>query len=327
MTTLGRGGPEVSRVGLGLMGMAGVYGPADDAESIATIHAALDAGITLLDTGDFYGMGRSELLLREALRTLPRDQVFIQVKFGGQRDPSGAFIGHDVSPVMVKNSLAYSLQRLGTDYVDLYQPARLDPRVPIEDTVGAIAEMVDAGYVRYVGLSEMGPETIRRAAAVTRIQQLQIEYSLVSRKIEERILPTVRELGISVTAYGVLSRGLLNRDTAGHSGPGDARGRMPRFRAGNLERNLELVTALEQVAAGRGVTTAQLAFAWVLSQGDDIIPLIGTKRRDRLSEALGALDITLAEDEIGAIEAAVPAAAVAGDRYDASQMAALDSEH
>jgi aryl-alcohol dehydrogenase-like predicted oxidoreductase len=326
MTTLGRGGPEVSRVGLGLMGMGGVYGPADDAESIATIHAAVDAGINLLDTGDFYGMGRSELVLRDALRTIGRDRVFIQVKFGGQRDPSGAFIGHDTSPVAVKNSLAYSLQRLGTDYVDLYQPARLDPHVPIEDTLGAITEMVDAGYVRYIGVSEVGPETIRRAAAAARVQQLQIEYSLVSRGIEERILPTVRELGISVTAYGVLSRGLLNRDTARQSGPGDARGRMPRFRAGNLERNLELLTALEQVAAGHGVTTAQLAFAWVLSRGDDIIPLIGTKRRDRLAEALGALNITLTADELSAIEKAVPAHAVAGDRYDAPQMAALDSE-
>ena len=326
MTTLGRGGPEVSRVGLGLMGMSGLYGPADDQESIATIHAALDAGITLLDTGDFYGMGHNEMLLREALRTVPRDRVFIQVKFGGQRDPSGAFIGHDTSPVMVKTSLAYSLRRLGTDYVDLYQPARLDPRVPIEDTVGAIAEMVQAGYVRHIGLSEMGPETIRRAAAVAPIRELQIEYSLVSRGIETRILPTVRELGISVTAYGVLSRGLLNRDTARQSGSGDIRGRMPRFDAGNLERNMELLSALERVAESRGVTTAQLAFAWVLSKGDDIIPLIGTKRRDRLREALGALDITLTPDEIRAIEDAVPADAVAGDRYDAAQMAALDSE-
>jgi aryl-alcohol dehydrogenase-like predicted oxidoreductase len=326
MTTLGRGGPEVSRLGLGLMGMSGLYGPADDQESIATIHAALDAGINLLDTGDFYGMGHNELLLREALRTVPRDRAFIQVKFGGQRDPGGAFIGHDTSPVMVKSSLAYSLQRLGTDYIDLYQPARLDPRVPIEDTVGAIAEMVDAGYVRYIGLSEMGPETIRRAAAVAPIQELQIEYSLVSRGIEERILPTVRELGISVTAYGVLSRGLLNRDTARQSGPGDIRGRMPRFGAGNLERNLELLSALESIAEARGVSTAQLAFAWVLARGGDIIPLIGTKRRDRLQETLGALDITLTPDEIGAIEKAVPAGAVSGDRYDSRQMAALDSE-
>jgi aryl-alcohol dehydrogenase-like predicted oxidoreductase len=326
MTTLGRGGPTVSRVGLGLMGMSGAYGDADRQESIATIHAALDAGINLLDTGDFYGMGHNEVLLREALRTVPRDQVFIQVKFGGQRDPSGAFVGHDVSPAMVKSSLAYSLQRLGTDYIDLYQPARLDPRVPIEDTVGAITEMIDAGYVRYVGLSEMGPETIRRAAAVAPIQELQIEYSLLSRGIEERILPTVRELGISVTAYGVLSRGLLNRDTARQSGPGDIRGRMPRFGAGNLERNLELVSALERIAEARDATTAQLAFAWVLAQGEDIIPLIGTKRRDRLQEALGALDITLTPDEISTIEAAVPAGAVAGDRYDSGQMAALDSE-
>jgi aryl-alcohol dehydrogenase-like predicted oxidoreductase len=308
------------------MALSGTYGPAQDDESIATIRAALDGGVNLLDTGDFYGMGHNELLLREALRTVPRDQVFIQVKFGGQRDPSGAFIGHDTSPVMVKTSLAYSLQRLGTDYVDLYQPARLDPRVPIEDTVGAITEMVDAGYVRYIGLSEMGPETIRRAAAVAPIQELQIEYSLVSRGIEERILPTVRELGISVTAYGVLSRGLLNRDTARQPGPGDIRGRMPRFGAGNLERNLELVSALERIAEARGITTAQLAFAWVLSKGDDIIPLIGTKRRDRLQEALAALDITLSPDEIRAIEEAAPAGAVAGDRYDTPQMAALDSE-
>jgi len=325
-TTLGRGGPEVSQLGLGLMGMSGVYGPADEKESIETIRAALDAGINLLDTGDFYGMGHNELLLREALRGIPRDRVFIQVKFGGQRDPSGAFIGHDASPVMVKTSLAYSLQRLGTDYIDLYQPARLDSRVPIEETVGAIAEMVQAGYVRYIGLSEMGTETIRRAAATARIQELQIEYSLMSRGIEREIRPAVRELGISVTAYGVLSRGLLNRDTARQSGPGDIRGRMPRFREGNLERNMELLDALERIARGRGVTTAQLAFAWVLSKGPDIIPLIGTKRRDRLREALGALDITLTPEEVAAIEAAVPPAGVAGDRYDAPQMAALDSE-
>jgi aryl-alcohol dehydrogenase-like predicted oxidoreductase len=325
-TTLGRGGPEVSQVGLGLMSMSGMYGPADDEESIATIHAAVDAGITPLDTGDFYGMGHNEMLLREALRGIPRDRVFIQVKFGGQRDPSGAFIGHDASPVMVKNSLAYTLQRLGTDYVDLYQPARLDPRVPIEETVGAIAEMIKAGYVRYIGLSEMGAETIRRAHATHPVQELQIEYSLMSRGIEAEILPAVRELGISVTAYGVLSRGLLSRDTARQSGPGDIRGRMPRFREGNLERNLELLTALERIAQDRGVTTAQLAFAWVLSRGSDIIPLIGTKRRDRLREALGALDITLAPDEVAAIEAAVPPGEVLGDRYDAPQMAALDSE-
>src|SRR5579863_1313845 len=325
-TTLGRGGPDVSRAGLGLMAMSGVYGAADDAESIATIHAAVDAGITLLDTGDFYGMGHNELLLRDALRRgIPRDSVFIQVKFGGQRDPSGAFIGHDTSPGAVKTSLAYTLTRLGTDYVDLYQPARLDPRVPIEDTVGAIAEMVQAGYVRYIGLSEMGADTIRRAHAVHPIAALQIEYSLMSRGIEARILPTVRELGIGVTAYGILSRGLLSSGTA-RLAPDDRRRRFPRFRDENHARNLELLAELETIAAGREVTAAQLAIAWVASRGPDIIPLIGTKRRDRLAEALQALDLALSADELAAIEAAVPDGAVAGDRYDPAQMTNLDSE-
>jgi len=324
-TTLGRGGPTVSRAGLGLMGMSGIYGRADDAESIATIHAAIDAGITLLDTGDFYGMGHNELLLRDALRGRARDGVFIQVKFCGQRDPSGAFIGHDASPAAVKTSLAYTLTRLGTDYVDLYQPARLDPRVPIEDTVGAIAEMVQAGYVRYIGLSEMGADTIRRAHAVHPIAALQIEYSLMSRGIEARILPTVRELGISVTAYGILSRGLLSSGTA-RLAPDDPRRRFPRFRDENHARNLELLAGLETIAAGREVTAAQLAIAWVASRGPDIIPLIGTKRRDRLAEALRALDLALSADELAAIEAAVPDGAVAGDRYDPAQMTNLDSE-
>jgi aryl-alcohol dehydrogenase-like predicted oxidoreductase len=326
MTVLGQGGPLVSRAGLGLMGMSGIYGPADDAESVATIRAAIDAGVTLLDTGDFYGMGHNEMLLRDALRGVARDRVFIQVKFGGQRDPSGAFIGHDASPVMVKNSLAYTLERLGTDYVDLYQPARLDPRVPIEDTVGAMAEMVQAGYIRYIGLSEMGAETIRRAHAVHPVTALQIEYSLMSRGIEASILPTVRELGIGVTAYGVLSRGLLSSATARPSGPGDPRVRFPRFREENLPRNLELLDALEKIGQSKGATAAQLAIAWVLSRGSDIIPLIGTKRRDRLSEALSALDISLTAEDLAAIESAVPADAVAGERYDSPQLAILDSE-
>ena len=324
--TLGQAGPEVSRAGLGLMGMSGVYGPADRAESIATIHAALDAGITLLDTGDFYGMGHSELLLAEALRGVRRDNVFIQVKFGAQRDPRGAFLGYDASPAAAKTALAYSLQRLGTDYIDLYQPARLDPDVPIEDTVGAIAEMVTAGYVRYIGLSEMGPKTIRRAHAVHPIAALQIEYSLMSRGIEAEILPTVRELGLSVTAYGVLSRGLLSGGTARDITTSDPRTRFPRFAGENLPRNLALLDALEAIAAERGVTAAQLAIAWVCSRGDDIIPLIGTKRRDRLAEALVGVGLTLAASEIAAIEAAVPAGQVAGDRYDAGGMGTLDSE-
>ncbi len=323
---LGRGGPQVSRVGLGLMGMSGIYGPADEDESIATIRAAIDAGITLLDTGDFYGMGHNEMLLRDALRGVDRGSVFIQVKFGGQRDPRGAFIGHDASPVMVKNSLAYTLKRLGTDYVDLYQPARLDPRVPIEDTVGAIVEMIEAGFVRYLGLSEMGAATIRRAHAVHPVTALQIEYSLMSRGIEAQILPTVRELGIGVTAYGVLSRGLLSTASARAIGPDDPRIRFPRFRAENLERNLDLLAELEKIAHEHGATTAQLAIAWVLSRGTDIVPLIGTKRRDRLAEALGALELRLDPGELAALEAAVPPGQVAGDRYEAAQMAALDSE-
>ena len=326
-TTLGRGGPVVSRAGLGLMGMSGIYGRADDAESLATIRAAVDAGITLLDTGDFYGMGHNELLLRDALRGSgsPRDSVFIQVKFGGQRDPSGAFVGSDASPAMVKSSLAYTLTRLDTDYVDLYQPARLDPRVPIEETVGAVAEMIRAGYVRYLGLSEMGADTIRRAHAVHPVTALQIEYSLMSRGIEAQILPAVRELGIGITAYGILSRGLLSTGTA-RLAPDDPRARFPRFRGENHARNLELLAALEAIAEDKGVTAAQLAIAWVASRGDDIIPLIGTKRRDRLAEALHALDLTLSADDLAAIEAAVPDGAVAGDRYDAAQVAILDSE-
>jgi aryl-alcohol dehydrogenase-like predicted oxidoreductase len=270
-------------------------------------------------------MGHNELLLRDALRHIPRDSVFIQVKFGGQRDPSGAFIGHDASPHAVKNSLAYTLTRLDTDYLDLYQPARLDPRVPIEETVGAVAEMVKAGYVRHIGLSEMGADTIRRAHAVHPIAALQIEYSLMSRRIEAQILPTVRELGISVTAYGILSRGLLSSGTA-QLAPNDPRVRFPRFSGENHARNLELLAGLEAIAADLGVTAAQLAIAWVASCGDDIIPLIGTKRRERLTEALNALDLTLSADELAAIEAAVPPDAVAGDRYEAAQVAALDSE-
>jgi aryl-alcohol dehydrogenase-like predicted oxidoreductase len=257
--------------------------------------------------------------------------VFIQVKFGGQRDPSGAFVGHDASPAMAKSSLAYTLTRLGTDYVDLYQPARLDPQVPIEDTVGAIAEMVQAGYVRHIGLSEVGADTIRRAHAVHPIAALQIEYSLMSRGVEAEILPAVRELGISVTAYGILSRGLLSSGTA-RLAPGDPRTRFPRFSGENHARNLELLASLEEIAARKGggevggVTAAQLAIAWVASRGEDIVPLIGTKRRDRLAEALKALDLTLSADDLAAVEAAVPAAAVAGDRYAPAQMATLDAE-
>ena len=326
--SLGAAGPRVSAIGLGCMGMSDLYGPSDEAESIATVHAALDAGVTLLDTGDFYGMGHNEMLLRQALSGRPRDKVLISVKFAAQRAPDGSFVGIDARPVAVKNFLAYTLRRLGTDYVDVYRPARVDPAVPIEDTVGAIAEMVKAGYVRHIGLSEAGAETVRRAHAVHPIVDLQIEYSLFSRGIEADILPTCRELGVGITAYGVLSRGLLS----GHwtkertSGPRDFRSRSPRFSGDNLDRNLALVDALRAVAESKGATVAQIAIAWVLSRGADIIPLIGARRRERLSEALGALPLSLSADDLARIERAVPADAVAGDRYDAHQMALLDSE-
>jgi aryl-alcohol dehydrogenase-like predicted oxidoreductase len=303
------------------MGMSDLYGPADRSESIATIHAALDAGITLLDTGDFYGMGHNELLIREALAERDRSQVSISVKFGGLRDPDGGWLGYDARPAAVKNFLAYTLQRLGTDYVDVYRPARLDPNVPIEETVGAISELVQAGHVRHIGLSEVGVETIRRAAAVHPIHDLQIEYSLLSRGIEDGVLPACRELGIGITAYGVLSRGLLSGHwDASRDVSRDFRGMSPRFQGANLDHNLALVEALREVAAEQDATVAQAAIAWVLSRGEDITPLIGARRRDRLQEALGALDLTLDAERI---EAAVPAGAAAGSRYPEAQMSHL----
>jgi aryl-alcohol dehydrogenase-like predicted oxidoreductase len=325
---LGTNGTAVSAIGLGCMGMSDFYGPADRTESIATLHAALDAGITLLDTGDFYGMGHNELLLHEALAGRNREEVFIAVKFGAQRSPDGAFIGFDGRPAAVKTALAYTLQRLGTDYIDLYQPARVDPTVPIEETIGAISELVQAGYIRHIGLSEAGVETIRRAHAVHPLSWLQIEYSLLSRGIEAEILPTVRELGIAVTAYGVLSRGLLSGHWSKQRSEQaqDFRGHLPRFSGENLDRNLVLVEALRQIAQTQDATVAQVAIAWVLSRGTDIIPLIGARRRERLQEALGALNLQLSTAELAQIEAAIPADAVAGDRYDAGQMALLDSE-
>jgi aryl-alcohol dehydrogenase-like predicted oxidoreductase len=310
------------------MGMSDLYGPADERESIATIHAAIDAGITLIDTGDFYGMGRNELLIAKALRDRRREDVAISVKFGALRDPEGRWIGIDGRPAAVKSSLAYTLNRLDTDHVDVYRLTRVDPAVPIEETIGALAEMVQAGYVRHIGLSEAGADTIRRAAATHPISDLQIEYSLMSRGIEAEILPTLRELGIGVTAYGVLSRGLLS----GHWRPdrelsaNDFRAGSPRFQGHNLGRNLALVEALGALAERRGATTAQLAIAWVASRGDDIVPLVGARRRDRLDEALGALALELTADDLEEIERAVPAAEVAGARYAEFAMAELDSE-
>jgi aryl-alcohol dehydrogenase-like predicted oxidoreductase len=326
--TLGSNGFTVSALGLGCMGMSALYGPADEKESIATIHAALDAGITLLDTGDYYGQGHNELLLRDALRSRRREGVAISVKFGLLRSPDGAILGIDGRPEAVKNSLGYTLRRLGTDYVDVYRLGRVDPAVPIEDTVGAIAEMVEAGYVRHVGLSETGAETLRRAYVVHPVSDLQIEYSLISRGIEREILPACRELGVGVTAYGVLSRGLISGHWSRERplAEGDFRGGMPRFSGDNLEHNLTLVEALRAIADVKSASVAQLAIAWALSRGEDIVPLVGARRRDRLEEALGALEIELTADDVAAIERAVPKDAVAGERYDERQMAILDSE-
>lgn len=323
-TSLGNTGPKVSAFGLGCMGMSGMYGPSDRAESIATIHAAMEAGVTLLDTGDFYGMGHNELLIAEALKGKDRDSVQLSVKFGAQRDPSAGWIGHDARPEAVKTWLAYTLVRLGVDYIDVYRPARLDPNVPIEDTIGAISDMVKAGYVKHIGLSEVGADTIRRAAAVHPIVDLQIEYSLMSRGIEADILPTVRELGISITAYGVLSRGLLSGSQS--SGAGDFRAHSPRFQGENLARNEALAAALQQVAEARGMTASQAAIAWVAAQGSDIVPLIGARKRHQLAESLAALDISLTPDDLAILEAAVPKDSVAGGRYPDAQLAHLDSE-
>jgi len=324
---LGKLGPTVSAVGLGCMGMSGMYGPSDRAESLATVHAALDAGINLLDTGDFYGMGHNEMLIGEALRGVKRDSVVLSVKFGALRGPDQGWIGYDARPAAIKNFLSYSLQRLGVDHIDIYRPARLDPDVPIEETIGAIADMVKAGHVRHIGLSEVGSETIKRAAATHPICDLQIEYSLLSRGIEQEILPTCRTLGIGITAYGVLSRGLIS----GHwqkekAGKGDFRAFSPRFQGENVDKNLALVEALRKVADAKGATVAQIAIAWVAAQGKDIVPLVGARTRERLKESLGALELTLTPKDLADIEAAIPRGAASGERYPARAMAHLDSE-
>ena len=320
---LGATGPEVFPIALGCMGMSGMYGATDDEENLATIHAAIDAGVNVLDTGDFYGMGRNEMLIGRALR-FGRDEVLLSVKFGAQRGPNGAWLGYDARPAAVKTALAYSLKRLGVEYIDIYRPSRLDPSVPIEDTVGAIAEMVKAGYVRHIGLSEVGPETIRRAAAVHPIVDLQIEYALVSRMPEAKIFPVLDELGIGATTYGALSRGLLSGSQP--AAAGDFRANLPRFTGDNLARNRQLVARIKEIAGGKGITQVQLAVAWVLAKRSSIVPVIGARTRAQLAESLGALEVKLSAEEIAEIEAAVPAEAVAGTRYDGNQMRMLDSE-
>ena len=327
---LGANGPQVSAIGLGAMGMSDLYGPANEQESIATLHAAIDAGVTLIDTADFYGSGQNEMLIGRVLKERRREDVVISVKCGSRRTPDGGFqpVPYDVSAVGVKDRLAYSLRRLGTDYIDIYRPARLNPHVPVEETVGALLEMQQAGFIRHIGLSEVGPDNLRRAAAVAPISDLQIEYSLLSRGPEKGIIPTLRELGIGLTAYGVLSRGLLS----GHWNPdreltaNDFRAHSPRFQRENLEMNLRLVDALTRVADRIGATTSQVAIAWVAAQGEDIVPLVGARRRDRLEESITAATITLDEETLAEIEAAVPSGAAAGERYAAPLLATLDSE-
>lgn len=321
-------GPTVSAFGLGCMGMSEVYGPADRGEAIATVHAALDAGITLLDTGDFYAMGHNEMLVREALKDTSRDKVQISVKFGALRGPAGEFAGMDCRPIAIKNFLAYSLQRLGTEYIDIYRPARLDPNVPIEETIGGLAELVKAGYIRHIGLSEVGSDTIRRAHAVHPIADLQIEYSLIERGIERDILKTCRELGIGITAYGVLARGLISGHWTKDSGKAgkDYRLMTPRFQGANLDANLALVEQLRAVANDIRATPALVAIAWVAAQGQEIVPLVGARTRTRLAEALGATKVTLTQAHLAALAKAFPPDVAAGTRYAAEQMAHLDSE-
>ena len=323
---LGATGPTVSAIGLGAMGMSDFYGPADATESVATVHAAIEAGVTLIDTGDFYGMGHNELLLREALKGSKRDKVVLSVKYGALRSPNGAFLGIATDPASTKSALAYTLQRLGVDYVDIYRPARVAPHVPIEVTVGAIADLVKEGYVRHIGLSEAGADTIRRAHKVHPIVDLQIEYAIITRGVERDILPVLRELGIGMTAYGVLSRGLISESALAGGSASAFRAHAPRFQGDNLKTNLTLVRALKDIADEKRCTVAQLAIAWVAAQGEDIVPLIGARKRERLTEALAALEVRLSAEDMARIAAAAPAEAVAGSRYAPEQMAMLDSE-
>ena len=321
---LGSQGPEVFPLGLGCMGMSAMYGAADEEESIATIQSAVDHGVNLIDTGDFYGMGDNEMLIRRALNGGRRDQVLLSVKFGAMRGPDGNWTGFDSRPAAVKNFCAYSLKRLGTDHIDIYRPARLDPAVPIEETMGALASLVKAGYVRYIGLSEVGAETIRRAHAVHPIVDLQIEYAMVTRGVEREILPVLRELGIGVTAYGVLSRGLLSGSLP--QSKSDMRSYLPRFTGDNYQRNRNLVDALASLALQKATTPVQLALAWVLARGNDIVPIPGARTRKQLDEAMGALTVHLSADDIAQIDAVNNEHQIAGTRYDARQMKTLDSE-
>jgi aryl-alcohol dehydrogenase-like predicted oxidoreductase len=323
-TRLGKAGPSVFPIGLGCMGMSGIYGATDDAEGIATIRHAIDRGITLIDTGDFYGMGHNELLIRHALEGQPREKLQLSVKFGAMRGPDGSWGGFDARPAAVKNFAAYSLKRLGVAAIDVYRPARLDPNVPIEDTIGAIAELVKAGFVRHIGLSEVGAETIRRAHKVHPIVDLQIEYAIATRGPEASIFPALAELGISATLYGVFSRGLLTGSKP--AGPRDMRAHLPRFAGDNGAKNGAIVERLRAFAADKRMTPAQLLLAWVLAKQPALVPVVGARTRAQVDDALGALEKPLSAADVTALEGLVPAEAIAGTRYAAEQMKHLDSE-
>jgi len=322
-TALGKTGPSVFPVGLGCMALSGVYGPAEDAESVATIRHAIDRGVTLLDTGDFYGNGHNELLLRRALDGL-RDKVQLSVKFGVMRGPDGAALGIDNRPTAVKNFATYSLRRLGVEVIDIYRPARLDPQVPIEDTVGAIADLIKGGFVRHIGLSEVGVDTIRRASRVHPIVDLQIEYAIATRGPEASIFPALAELGMSATLYGIFSRGLLTGSKP--SGKGDFRQHLPRFAGSQGAKNASVVDKFHVFGADRRLTPAQLALAWVLAKQPTLVPIVGARTRAQLDDALVALDKPLSASDVAALEAIVPRDAIGGTRYPAEHMDHLDSE-
>lgn len=317
-TRLGQHGPQVSRLGFGSMQLAW-KAPEHDSEGVAAIQAALDAGINFLDTADFYGMGRSEQLIGRALKGR-REQAFLSVKCGAMFSPGGVFLGIDGRPQAVKNFAAYSLQRLGVEVIDLYQACRIDPDVPYEDTIGAIADLIREGKVRHLGVSEVGAAHLRLAHAIHPVAALEIEYSLACRFIEAEILPTARELGIAVVAYRVLADGLLSATVGRQTAQQNPPSRLPRLQAGNLEQNLRPVAVLERLAAARGCSPAQLAIAWLLSRGEDIIPLVGISRRSRVPETLRALDLTLDAGERASLEAAFAPGAIAGERYPEAMM-------
>jgi aryl-alcohol dehydrogenase-like predicted oxidoreductase len=323
LTKLGATGPEVFPIALGCMAMSGIYGKTSDDESIATIHEAIDRGINLIDTGDFYNAGHNEMLVGRAIRGR-RDKVHVSVKFGALLGPDRAIVGFDARPQLVKAFAAYSLKRLGIDVIDIYRPARLDPNVPIEETIGAIADLIKAGFVKHVGLSEVGVETIRRAHAVHPVVDVQIEYSLISRGPEQKIFPALRELGISATLYGILSRGLLSGSKSG--GPSDFRGLYPRFSPEHRAQNEAVVRRFSALAKERGQSAAQLALAWVLAKQPGLVPLVGAHTPAQLLDLLAALERPLSGEEVQALEAIVPANAILGSRYPAAQMARLDSE-